>query len=193
MIAVLRGKNHLLSVLIGCLLLQSSLHGTTVTGVQAFAATLASQNLLSVVAARQSSSSLSMGISSSTSRIGVSFPSQAKCETLGVREWPQQSKKGSWNEKVDHEESLVRYVLEGTGSLVVRVEGDGGDDKISVKPGTLIEIEPGTPSVQLEWECASNCPEMILLTPGFEEGNVFLGAIVGIVVLFGALLSGALG
>jgi hypothetical protein len=137
-----------------------------------------------------------MGISSSTSRIGVSVPSQAKCETLGVREWPQQSKKGSWNEKVDPETSLVRYVLEGTGSLKFRVEGDGnvGDsDKISVKPGTLIELEPGMTAVQLEWECASNCPEMILLTPGFEEGNVFLGVIAGIVVLFGALLSGALG
>jgi hypothetical protein len=216
MIALLRKNRHqlvrrtLLSVFIGCLLLQISFHGTTISVVRAFATTPDSKNIMSVVARSNnglhntqsssppsqqsscsSSSSLAMGVSSSTSRIGVSVPSQAKCETLGVREWPQQSKKGAWNEKVDPDTFLVRYVLEGTGSLVFRVEGDG--DKISVKPGTLVEIKAGTPAVQLEWECDSNCPEVILLTPGFEEGNVFLGAIVGIVVLFGALLSGALG
>ena len=137
-----------------------------------------------------------MGTTASTSRIGVSVPSQSNCEALGVREWPQQSKTGTWNEAVSPEASVQRYILEGSGKLSVVV--DGGDDAaattdIALKPGTLVEIRPGTPSVTLEWECAPNCPEIILLTPGFEEGNVFLGVIAGIVVLFGALLSGALG
>lgn len=137
-----------------------------------------------------------MGISPATSRIGVSVPSQAQCEALGVREWPQQSKTGSWNERVAPENTLVRYVLEGTGSLDVCSdetqddESPGTKQSIAVKPGTLVEIQPGTPAVRLEWKCDG---EIVLLTPGFEEGNVFLGVIAGIVLLFGALLSGALG
>ena len=134
----------------------------------------------------------------SISRTDVSVPSQAQCEALGVREWPQQSKKGSWNENVAPENSLVRYVLEGTGSLAITSSTESGDDaqatqSVSVKPGTLVQIEAGSPAIQLEWKCDVNCPEIILLTPGFEEGNVFLGVIAGILVLFGALLSGALG
>lgn len=137
---------------------------------------------------RRSSSRLAMGITSSTSRITTSVPSQSQCEALGVREWPQQSKTGIWTETVAPENSLQRYVLEGTGSLAV-VADDNSVTTIPIKPGTLVEIRVGTPSVTLEWECAPNCPEVILLTPGFEEGGVFLGVIAGIVVLFGALLS----
>ena len=137
-----------------------------------------------------SSSSLAMGISPATSRISISVPSQAKCEELGIREWPQQSKSGSWNEAVAPENSLVRYVLEGKGSLEIT---QGGDESqvIQVNPGSLVEIGPGTPDLQLEW--TSGEAEMILLTPGFEEGSIFLGVIAGIIVLFGVLLSGALG
>jgi len=137
-----------------------------------------------------------MGISPATSRIGISVPSQAKCEELGVREWPQQSKSASWSESVSPENTLTRYVLEGTGSVEIIGQGGGDDDDessqtISVNPGTLVEIQVGTPKVRLEW--TSKTDEMILLTPGFEEGGVFLGVIAGIVVLFGVLLSGALG
>lgn len=134
-----------------------------------------------------------MGTTASTSRIGVSVPSQSKCEALGVREWPQQSKTGTWTEGVSPEASVQRYILEGSGKLSVVVDDSGDATAITLKPGTLVEIGVGTPSVTLEWECGPNCPEIILLTPGFEEGNVFLGVIAGIVVLFGVLLSGALG
>ena len=147
----------------------------------------------SKAAAAPSLSSLAM--SSSSPRTDVSVPSQAQCESLGVREWPQQSKKGSWTETLAPGKSLVRYVLEGTGSLKI-VTGDG-TKPISVKPGTLVEIETGgdtsSSAVQLEWACDANCSEMILLTPGFEESGVFLGVVAGILVLFGVLLSGVLG
>ena len=119
------------------------------------------------------------------SRIRTSVPSQAKCEELGIREWPQQSKQGSWSENVPPENSLFRYVLEGSGSLELE------DQAPSVTPGTLVEIQEGSPELRLDWK--SDTEEMILLTPGFEQGGVFLGVIAGILVLFGVLLSGVLG
>jgi len=54
----------------------------------------------------------------------------------------------------------------------------------------LVEVNVGAPSVRLEWRSDE---EIILLTPGFEEGNVLLGVVAGVFVLFAALLSGALG
>ena len=54
----------------------------------------------------------------------------------------------------------------------------------------LVEVNVGAPSVRLEWKCDEG---IILLTPGFEEGNVLLGVVAGVFVLFAALLSGALG
>uniref|UniRef100_A0A7S4AEF7 Uncharacterized protein n=1 Tax=Pseudo-nitzschia australis TaxID=44445 RepID=A0A7S4AEF7_9STRA len=146
-------------------------------------------------AAAPSLSSSCLAMSSSSLRTDVSVPSQAECESLGVREWPQQSKKGSWTETVAPGKSLVRYVLEGTGSLKI-VTGDG-TKPISVKPGILVEVETGgdasSSAVELVWACDANCSEMILLTPGFEESGVFLGVVAGILVLFGVLLSGVLG
>eukprot|EP00537_Pseudo-nitzschia_pungens_P014336 CAMPEP_0172384682 /NCGR_PEP_ID=MMETSP1061-20121228/2419_1 /TAXON_ID=37318 /ORGANISM="Pseudo-nitzschia pungens, Strain cf. pungens" /LENGTH=231 /DNA_ID=CAMNT_0013113395 /DNA_START=65 /DNA_END=760 /DNA_ORIENTATION=+ len=136
----------------------------------------------------------------------VSVPSQAECETLGIREWPQQSKTGSWTETVKPGSSLVRYVLEGSGSLAILGGNEAtassssssssfSSSPIAVSPGTLVEIEADADEgsdVRLAWT-TSNDAEMILLTPGFEEGGVFLGVLAGILVLFGALLSGALG
>lgn len=65
------------------------------------------------------------------------------------------------------------------------------DQTLSVTPGTLVEIQEGSPELRLDWK--SDTEEMILLTPGFEQGGVFLGVIAGILVLFGVLLSGVLG
>eukprot|EP00536_Pseudo-nitzschia_multiseries_P001448 jgi/Psemu1/283022/fgenesh1_pg.18_\ len=125
--------------------------------------------------------------------ITITVPSQTECETLGIREWPQQSKTGSWTETVASGTGLVRYVLEGSGS--VRIAG-AQQQAVRVGPGTLVEIEiednDNDESSLVEWSSDSG-KEMILLTPGFEEGGVFLGVLAGILVLFGALLSGALG
>ncbi|VEU33661.1 unnamed protein product [Pseudo-nitzschia multistriata] len=137
-------------------------------------------------------SSSPSSLAASPPRTELSVPSQAQCESLGIREWPQQSKSGSWTEAVAPGNSLVRYVLEGSGSL--EIVTDGETERQSVRPGTLVEIESSESSgVQLEWACDASCPEMVLLTPGFEEGGVFLGVLAGILVLFGVLLSGALG
>ena len=148
--------------------------------------------------------------SSSSPQVEISTPSQSKCETLGIREWPQQSKKGSWTERTttsdnnnndddddaDSSSSLVRYVLEGTGTLKIndnrnKSKDDNKDNKIIIKPGMLVEI--GGNNVELEWTCDDDCQEMIFLTPNFEEGNIFIGVIGGIILLFGLLLSGTIG
>jgi hypothetical protein len=150
-----------------------------------------------------------MAAISSSPQVEISTPSQSKCETLGIREWPQQSKKGSWTECTtttsdddeDSSSSLVRYVLEGTGTLKINNNSnnnnndDNNDDnknnKIIIKPGTLVEI--GGNNVELEWTCDDDCQEMIILTPNFEEGNIFIGVLGGIIILFGILLSGTVG
>jgi hypothetical protein len=183
----------MLSVLGACLILQTfPKNGIVILVVDAFA-TPASQKLPaathpSTMPRSRFTSSLAMGSSNR-----ISIPSQAECEELGVREWPQQSKKGSWNERVDPGNSLVRYVLEGTGSLVIVEDANAITTQEEVRPGFLIDINAGDDPLRLEWECDADCPEVILLTPGFEEANVFLGVIAGIVVLFGALLSGVFG
>jgi hypothetical protein len=148
-----------------------------------------------------SSSSLSMAAISSSPQVEISTPSQSKCETLGIREWPQQSKKGSWTECTtttsddddgeDSSPSLVRYVLEGTGTLKINDKDETKNNRIVIKPGMLVEI--GGNNVELEWTCDDDCQEMIVLTPNFEEGNIFIGVIGAIIILFGLLLSGAVG
>ena len=140
-----------------------------------------------------------MAAISSSPRVEISTPSQSKCETLGIREWPQQSKKGSWTECTstsdDDEDStsLVRYVLEGTGTLKINDNSSDSNniDKIIIKPGTLVEI--GGNNVELEWTCDDDCQNIIVLTPTFEEGNIFIGVIGEIIILFGLLLSGIVG
>jgi len=131
-----------------------------------------------------------------STQVEISTPSQSKCETLGIREWPQQRKKGSWTEySSDEDFSLVRYVLEGTGMLNIITNNNNQKDtttkkEIIIKPGTLIEIDG---KAELKWICDDNCQEMIVLTPTFEEGNIFVGVIGGIIILFGLLLSGTVG
>mmetsp|Transcript_13825 Transcript_13825/g.28533 ORF Transcript_13825/g.28533 Transcript_13825/m.28533 type:complete len:196 (+) Transcript_13825:154-741(+) len=195
MAASLRKNSHqnqhlVLFLAVGCLLLQMfHERGLENCGVMAFT-TSPSFQTFQKSSYRNGMQGQKCSFSSSSSslmmsRIRTSVPSQAKCEELGVREWPQQSKKGSWSENVPPENSLFRYVLEGSGSLEI------DDQTLSVTPGTLVEIQEGSPELRLDW--TSDTEEMILLTPGFEEGGVFLGVIAGILVLFGVLLSGVLG
>jgi hypothetical protein len=44
----------------------------------------------------------------------------------------------------------------------------------------------------LKWTIDDDCESVILLTPGFEQGNLFVGAIVAMMVMFGALISGTM-
>eukprot|EP00977_Amphora_coffeiformis_P028128 scaffold34700_cov256-Amphora_coffeaeformis.AAC.4 len=100
--------------------------------------------------------------------ISRSTPSQAECESLGIREWPQQVKKrGPWTETAAVDTELVRYILQGEGSLVI-VDDDGKPTR--VQPGTLLRI---TGPATLQWDVSS--VDMILLTPGYEQGGLLLG------------------
>lgn len=137
-------------------------------------------------------------------RYNVSVPSQAECEQLGIRDWPQQTKKGTWTEEVPSEYSealLARYILDGTGTVTI-TEQQGAEattsapissNTVTFAPGTLVEISTGTPLVELTWQCDMNCKEILFLTPSFEEKNIFLIVAGGIMILFGLLLSGVFG
>ena len=55
---------------------------------------------------------------------------------------------------------------------------------IKVNPGTLVEVSG---EAILSWKAEG---EVIVLTPGFEEGGTFLGVAFAVIILFGALLAG---
>ena len=125
------------------------------------------------------------------SAVEVKFPNQEEAVALGAREWPQQVKRGIWSERVDNGVPAARYILDGTGSIDVTLLGDDGmTPKTNIPtthmlvPGSLVEAM-GPASI--EWKVDD---EMIVLTPGYEQGNLL--AVVGatLVVLTALLVSG---
>jgi uncharacterized cupin superfamily protein len=112
------------------------------------------------------------------SNVGISSPSLDQAAEMGVRDWPQQLKKGTWSEQVPEGRMLIRYILDGTGTLQVN-----GGKRTTVGPGALIEIN-GDASV--EWKASD---EMIILTPGFEEGGKLLIVAIFFAVLCVSLLA----
>lgn len=74
-------------------------------------------------------------ISLAATSVDISQPSPDQAAEMGVRDWPQQLKKGKWSEQVPEGQTKIRYILDGTGSLSVN-----GGGTINVGPGTLIEI-----------------------------------------------------
>jgi hypothetical protein len=129
--------------------------------------------------------------------VDIQTPSSEEAASMGIREWPQQvkSKGTSWSEEVNTDTNVVRYILDGTGTLEIcsvvdprKVEEDAKPTRREcttiVEPGTLIQVQgPAT----LRWMALD---EMIVLTPGFEEGGLFAGVIVAVLALFGALMVG---
>ena len=115
--------------------------------------------------------------------VTLTTPSQGEAESLGIREWPQQAKsKGTFEESCKEGQTLVRYILDGQGSVEV---ADSDESKqISVAPGSLVEVKG---EATLSWSVTSN--EMIILTPGFEQVGLFAGVAVAMVVLLGALVA----
>ena len=131
--------------------------------------------------------------------ISITNPSPDDAANMGIRDWPQQVKKGYWEERcTEGEPPLVRYVLDGTGTLDISTSSYDTNNlkKTSqvLSPGTLIEIsnvEEGE-SVTLFWKVdTSEGDDMIILTPGFEQGGIFVGAIVAMILTFVALIVGA--
>lgn len=121
--------------------------------------------------------------------VRVTTPSPDIAAGMGIREWPQQFKSGSWKEEVSSssDTTLVRYVLEGTGTVDISSTSEGENKSYKVRPGTLLEVSgPAT----LSWTTTTKDGEMIILTPNYEEGGTFLGVVAALVVLCGALIAG---
>lgn len=125
--------------------------------------------------------------------IQITNPSSDQAVGLGIREWPQQVKRGKWSEFVPSETTVTRYVLEGSGTLEIIDEDQAKVQRTTLVPGTLIEV---TGTASLQWSTSgddndkNNNNEMILLTPNFEQGGLLVGVVVSVIALFGALLAG---
>jgi hypothetical protein len=117
--------------------------------------------------------------------VSVTTPSPDAAAEMGIRDWPQQLKKGSWTDASGPGQTLVRYVLDGTGTVEIVTNNDSITKSSTIGPGTLIEV---TGEAKLSWESSSS--EMILLTPGFEEGGKLLGVAALMVIVCGALIAG---
>ena len=116
--------------------------------------------------------------------VTTSTPSQEECEALGVREWPQQIKKGGWTEEAAPDVELVRYILEGKGTLVVTDDDTTNQKQQSLQPGTMVTV---TGPATLKWQASTK--DMILLTPSYEQGGLLVVVGGGLVVLMAALIA----
>jgi hypothetical protein len=116
--------------------------------------------------------------------VRVSFPSSDDAASMGIREWPQLTKRGSWEEKSEEGTTLTRYILDGSGTLDIIEVNKGEGATQTLKPGTLIEVKG---KAVLSWRCTSS--EMIILTPGFEQGSVFVVFALAVALLLGALIA----
>lgn len=108
------------------------------------------------------------------------MPSQEEAVELGIREWPQQTKSSPWTDEAQEGQTLVRYILQGSGTLIV----NGGDSK-KFATGMLMEVEG---PVSLEWK-KDDGEDCIILTPGFENGGLFVGAFLGFMAMVAALVA----
>lgn len=127
---------------------------------------------------------LSTSLASSTGNVVISNPSPDNAAEMGIREWPQQTRSGSWQETVQQDATVVRYILEGTGTLCIKTLEREKQNKIG--PGTLIEASG---QCDLIWDVKEN-QEMIVLTPGYEEGGKLAVVAIGLIALCIALVVG---
>lgn len=118
-----------------------------------------------------------------TADIQISTPSPEKAVRIGVREWPQQLKSGVWTEDVTDGNTVTRYILDGAGTVSISSDEDG-TQLAAVGPGTLVEV---TGRASLLW---STSEEMIVLTPGYEEGRLLLTVALALIALTILLVSG---
>eukprot|EP00547_Thalassionema_nitzschioides_P001680 CAMPEP_0194212440 /NCGR_PEP_ID=MMETSP0156-20130528/12321_1 /TAXON_ID=33649 /ORGANISM="Thalassionema nitzschioides, Strain L26-B" /LENGTH=170 /DNA_ID=CAMNT_0038940265 /DNA_START=78 /DNA_END=590 /DNA_ORIENTATION=+ len=109
--------------------------------------------------------------------VKISMPSSEEAAEMGIREWPQQLKSGSWNEEISDGQEIVRYILDGIGNVEIK-EKDGVSTVNSIGPGSLLEVSD---EAKLIWR--SNSDDMIILTPGYEQTGLFLGVALALVLL----------
>ena len=105
---------------------------------------------------------------------------------MGIREWPTQlmkSKGRRWKEFVSTDQTVVRYILDGSGTLVSTDDDNARTKTTPLQPGTLVEV---TGTASLEWRAME---DMIVLTPGVEERGILLSVGAILISIFGALLA----
>lgn len=133
-------------------------------------------------------------VATTESGFEAKMPTYDEATALGARDWPQQVKMGSWTERFDSPGQVAaRYILEGAGMVVVTLfENDGFTPKTElpeeyrVVPGCLVEAMG---PCQLEWQTDDN-KEMVVLTPGYEQGSLLAAVGALFIVICGALISG---
>jgi len=116
-------------------------------------------------------------LASSGGNIVISSPTPENAADMGIREWPQQTRSGTWQETVQENDTVIRYILEGTGILCIKTSDTV--KKSSVGPGTLVEASG---QCDLIWEVKGN-QEMIVLTPTYEEGGKLAVVALGLITL----------
>lgn len=108
--------------------------------------------------------------------IQVTTPSPDDAADMGIRDWPQTQRNGAWQEQVTDGQTLVRYVLDGQGKLTITDNSSSSSSTTqAVGPGTLIEV---TDDATLDWS-----GDLLLLTPGYEQGGLFLGVLATLLVV----------
>jgi hypothetical protein len=108
--------------------------------------------------------------------INISTPSPEDAADMGVREWPQQVRNKSWSESVGEDQSVVRYILSGTGSVKI-VDDEGTEQTKQVRPGSLVEVAG---QADLDWIVNE---DMTVLTPGYEQVGLLLGVALALIIL----------
>jgi hypothetical protein len=115
-------------------------------------------------------------------------PTQEQSVELGIREWPQQTiSKKSWEEAIQENQTLTRYILQGNGEVTVTNNDDSKKMIKKFTPGLLIEVNgPATVS----WEREKSSESVIILTPSYEQGGLLIGVGLSFIVLCVALIAG---
>ena len=95
----------------------------------------------------------------------LSTPTQASLEEMGVRDWPQTSKRGPFEDECAA--GALRYILEGRGRVRARVGSEPGsaDEEQEVSVGSLLQVSE---ACTLSWLPEADCEEIVLLTPEYK-------------------------
>ena len=114
----------------------------------------------------------------------VLMPSQEEAVARGIREWPGFLRKGSDFVERDVAPGTMRYVYGGSGTLTARAGADD-EQRIDITANTLIEVDG---KCELSWSLQE---PLTLLTPDFEQKELFITVAGTLLVVFTSLLATA--
>jgi hypothetical protein len=97
--------------------------------------------------------------------LSSSMPTQAQLEEMGVRDWPQTSQQGPFEDECAA--GARRYVLEGSGSVRARtgLEPAADDEVLPISVGAMLEVSD---ACTLSWLPDEGCKEIVILTPEYK-------------------------